>query len=167
VRVSPASNTDHNDGLGLLLGKVARHAAALFAEEVATIALTPPQAAILRALAAEPGRSQQALSSQLRLRPSSLVAHVDALEQRGCIERRRNPHDRRRHRLHLTDEGKKLLRRLSGVAREHERRLTAGLDPEQSGALRDLLSALAVRHGLTPQVRPGYPARDGMIEPAG
>jgi DNA-binding MarR family transcriptional regulator len=165
VRVPPPSNNNHTDGVGWLLGEVARHAASLFAEQVATISLTPPQAAILRAIAAEPGRSQQTLSAQLGLLPSRFVAHVDALEQRGCVERRRNPRDRRLQTLYLTEEGKKLVRRLSGVTRDHERQLIAGLNAEQSGALRDLLVALAVQHGLAPRVHPGYHRPDVIIKP--
>ena len=71
-------------------------------------------------------------------------------------ERRRNPNDRRLHALYLTAAGKKLMRKLSELARQHELRLTAALDPEQRGALRTLLAAVAHQQGLTPYVHPGY-----------
>src|SRR5271169_913323 len=71
-------------------------------------------------------------------------------------ERRRNPNDRRLHALYLTAAGKKLMRKLSELARQHELRLTAALDPEQRGALRTLLAAVAQQQGLTPHVHPGY-----------
>ena len=95
-----------------MLAQLGHHAAALFAEQMATVELGPPHAGILRAIATEPGRSQQALSAQLGMLPSRVVVYVDELEQRGYVERRRNPDDRRLHALHLTAAGKKLMRKL-------------------------------------------------------
>lgn len=154
--MSPTSSSDHRDGVAFLLAQLGQHAASLFAELMASIDLTPPHAGILRAVAADPGRSQQALSGQLGLLPSRVVAYVDELEDRGYVERRRNPDDRRLHALYLTASGKKLMQKLSDLARQHERRLTAGLDADQRGALRDLLQTVAQRQGLTPHVHPGY-----------
>ena len=150
MRVSSA------DGVAFLLAQLGHHAATLFAEQVAAIELSPPQAGILRAIATEPGRSQQALSAQLGMLPSRVVVYVDELEARGYVERRRNPDDRRLHALHLTAAGKRLMRKLSELARQHDRRLTAALDPEQYSALRGLLSTVAREQGLTPHVHPGY-----------
>lgn len=148
-----ASNAD---GVAFLLAQLGHHAASLFAEQMRTVDLTPPHAGILRAIAAEPGRSQQALSAQLGLLPSRVVAYVDELEDRGYVERRRNPDDRRLHALHLTASGTKLMSRIGELARQHERTLTAGLDPRQRDTLRELLSAIADHQELTPHVHPGF-----------
>jgi DNA-binding MarR family transcriptional regulator len=147
---------DRPDGVAFLLAQLGHHAATLFAEEIATIELSPPHAGILRAIANEPGRSQQALSDQLGMLPSRVVVYVDELQERGYVERRRNPNDRRLHALYLTAAGKKLMRKLSALARQHELRLTAALNPEQRGALRTLLATVAQQQGLTPHVHPGY-----------
>src|ERR1700730_17696811 len=138
VEVSSASGTEHVDGVAFLLAQLGDHAAALFAEQTATVHLPPPHAGILRAVASEPGRSQQALSARLGLLPSRVVAYVDELEDRGYVERRRNPSDRRLHALYLTAAGKKLMRRLSELARRHEPRLTAALNAGQRDVLRAL-----------------------------
>jgi DNA-binding MarR family transcriptional regulator len=156
VAVSPVSDNDHDDGVAFLLAQLGHRAAELFAERIASIALTPPCAGILRAIAADPGRSQQALSEQLGLLPSRVVAFVDDLEKRGYVERRRNPDDRRLHALHLTASGKKLIRKLSELASQHEALLTAGLSAKQRSDLRTLLATVAGRQGLTPRVHPGY-----------
>ena len=156
VEVSSASGTEHGDGVAFLLAQLGHHAAALFAEQIATIDLTPPHAGILRAIASEPGPSQQALSARLGLLPSRVVAYVDELEGHGYVERRRNPSDRRLHALYLTAAGKKLMRRLSELARRHEQRMTAALDAGQRDMLRDLLTTLAQDQGMTPHVHPGY-----------
>jgi DNA-binding MarR family transcriptional regulator len=154
--VTAASNSDRGDGVAFLLAQLGHHAATQFAEQMAAVDLTPPHAGILRAIASSPGRSQQALSEQLGLLPSRVVACIDELEDRGYVERRRNPADRRLHALHLTASGKKLMSKISDLARQHERRTTAGLDAEQRATLRELLAALAQAHGLTPHVHPGF-----------
>ena len=151
----PASG-DRGDGVAFLLAQLGHHAASLFAEQMASIDLTPPHAGILRAIASDPGRSQQALSGQLGLLPSRVVAYVDDLEDRGYVERRRNPDDRRLHALYLSASGKKLMRKIGDLARQHDRRLTGGLDDGQRETLRGLLGALAERQGLMPHVHPGY-----------
>jgi len=156
VAVSATPPGDRPDGVAFLLAQLGHHAAALFAERVATIGLSPPHAGILRAIAAEPGRSQQALSAHLGMLPSRIVVYVDELEDRGYVERRRNPRDRRLHALYLTAAGKRLLRKLSELARRHEAELTDALDPAQCSALRSLLATVARQQGLTPRVHPGY-----------
>jgi DNA-binding MarR family transcriptional regulator len=130
----------------------------LFAERIAPLGLTPPHAGILRAIATNPGQSQQALSGLLGLLPSRVVAYVDELENRGYVERRRNPEDRRLHALHLTESGEQLMQQLSELFRQHDRTITAGLNSEQRAMLNDLLATLAQHQGLTPGVHPGYRA---------
>ena len=154
--MTSATSSDRGDGVAFLLAQLGHHAATLFAEQMASIDLTPPHAGILRAIASEPGRSQQALSGQLGLLPSRVVAYVDDLENRGYVERRRNPDDRRLHALYLSASGKKLMKKIGDLARQHETRLTAGLDAEQRSTLRELLATVAERQGLTPHVHPGY-----------
>lgn len=151
---SPSNN--HRGGVAFLLAQLGAHAAEKFSERIASLDLTPPQAGILRAIAAAPGRSQQALSGQLQMLPSRVVAFVDDLEDRGYVERRPNPDDRRQYALHLTAAGKKLMQKLSRLARQHDRSITSGLSETQREQLRELLATLATQQGLTPGVHPGY-----------
>jgi DNA-binding MarR family transcriptional regulator len=163
--VSSASDSGRNDGVAFLLAQLGHHAAGLFAETIATLDLTPPHAGILRAIASEPGPSQQSLSVQLGLLPSRVVAYVDELEDRGYVERRRNPSDRRLHALFLTPAGKKLMRRLSELARRHEHQMTASLDAVQRDMLRELLTTVAQDQGLMPHVHPGYRSLGRVTKP--
>lgn len=160
------SSLKHTDGVGVLLAQLGHHAATLLADQMATIELTVTQAGILRAVAAMPGRSQHDLSAYLGVLPGRLVNYVDELEQRGYVERRRDSGDRRRNALYLTDAGKQLMRKLSGLTRQHESQLTAGLDPEERGKLRDLLATLAQHQGLTPPAHNGYHLPGWVVIPA-
>jgi DNA-binding MarR family transcriptional regulator len=142
--------------VAFLLSQLGHRSASVFTDLIASIDLTPPHAGILRAIAAEPGRSQQALSGQLGLLPSRVVAYVDELEDRGYVERRRNPDDRRLHALHLTASGKKVITKIGELGRQHDRLLTAGLDTQQRDILHQLLATIAEHQGLTPHVHPGF-----------
>ena len=146
----------HRGGVAFLLAQLGHHAAERFSDRIAALDLTPPHAGILRAVAAAPGRSQQALSTQLGLLPSRVVAFVDDLEDRGYLERRPNPDDRRQYALYLTAEGKELMGKVSRIARQHDRAITGGLSDSQRAELRELLATLAAQQGLTPGIHPGY-----------
>ncbi|MCD2194050.1 MarR family transcriptional regulator [Actinomycetospora endophytica] len=143
-------------GAAFLLTQLGTHAARRFADRVSAVDLTPPQSGLIRAVAQEPGRSQQALAAQLGTPATRLVALVDALEKRGVLERRRNPDDRRLYAVHLTPAGEELLADLGRLAAEHEADLLAPLSPEERRSLAGLLGRVAAAEGLTPGVHPGY-----------
>jgi DNA-binding MarR family transcriptional regulator len=143
-------------GAAFLLTQLGTHAAQAFAGRIAELDLTPPQTGLLRAIASTPGSSQQALAETLGTPATRLVALVDGLEQRGVVERRRNPTDRRLHAVHLTDAGSALMDEIGRVAREHDDAVLAALDPAERATLRDLLEKLAADAGLRPGVHPGY-----------
>ncbi|MEU3193743.1 MarR family transcriptional regulator [Streptomyces sp. NPDC006992] len=149
-------------GAAFLLAQLGSHAAKLFAERIAELDLTPPQSGLLRLLAGSPGRSQRELADDLGMPPSRFVAFADELEQRGLIERRRNPADRRLYAVHLTDRGEQLLGELRKLGARHERQLTEGLSDAQRRQLTGLLQCVAEQQGLAPGVHPGFRSvRDG------
>ena len=143
-------------GIAFLLAQLGAHAADRFAARVAALDLMPAHAGILRAVAAEPGRSQQALSEQLGLLPSRVVAFVDDLERRGYVQRRRNTEDRRLYALHLTEQGGQVMAELAKIGKAHEAEIVEGLTAAQRSTLAELLGTLAAGRGLTPGVHPGY-----------
>ena len=143
-------------GSAFLLTQIGTHAAQQFATRVAELDLTPPQVGLLHAIALEPGRSQQALARHLGTPATRLVALVDGLEQRGLVERRRNPDDRRLYAVHLTEAGRRFMGRLARVAREHDDAVLDGLDPDERARLHELLTRVAKARGLAAGVHPGY-----------
>lgn len=139
-----------------LLSQLGAHAGAAFAERIAALDLTPPQTGLIRLVAAEPGLSQQAIATRLGMPASRLVALVDGLDERGLVERRRNPVDRRLYALHLTEAGRALLGRIAVVGKAHDEAITAALDADERATLQALLERIAKEQGLTPGVHPGY-----------
>jgi DNA-binding MarR family transcriptional regulator len=142
--------------VAFLLAQLGAYAAERFGERAAALDFSRPQAGLLRLISREPGQSQQAIARRLGTPPSRLVALVDGLEQRGLIERRRNPGDRRNYALHLTAAGEQAMTGLSQVSLEHEQAIAAPLTPAERAQLSKLLGKLAAAHGLVPGIHPGY-----------
>ena len=139
-----------------LLAQLGAHAASRFAEHLAPLELTPPDAGILRLLRVAAGISQQELSTKLQIHPSRLVAILDNLEKRRLVERKPNANDRRLYSLHLTKNGAEILERIGRVAREHQDALLAALSAEEREQLTGLLHRIADQQGLARGVHPGY-----------
>ena len=142
--------------IAFLVAQLGAYAADKFGERAAALDFTRPQAGLLRMISREPGQSQQAVARRLGTPPSRLVALVDGLEQRGLIERRRNPGDRRNYALHLTAAGEQAMAALSQASLEHEQAISAPLTHAERAQLSELLGKLAAAHGLVPGVHPGY-----------
>jgi len=142
--------------IAFLLAQLGAYAAERFGERAAALDFTRPQAGLLRLISREPGLSQQAVARRLGTPPSRLVALVDDLEQRGLVERRRNPGDRRNYALHPTAAGEQAMAALGRVSLEHEQAITAPLTQAERAQLSALLAKLAAAHGLVPGVHPGY-----------
>jgi len=153
-------------GIAFLLAQLGAYAAERFGERVAALDFSRPQAGLLRLISREPGMSQQAVARRLGTPPSRLVELVDGMEQRGLIERRRNPGDRRNYALHLTAAGEQAMAALGQAAFDHEETISAPLTGAERAQLSKLLAKLATAHGLTPGVHPGYRNLGGH-EPAG
>ena len=138
------------------MAQLGAHAAEQFGQRAAAIDFSRPQAGLVRLIARIPGQSQQAVADQLGMPASRLVALVDDLEDRGLVQRRRNPEDRRHHALFLTDAGEQAMRQLGTVAAEHESAITAPLSTTERDQLNALLTKLAAEHGLRPGIHPGF-----------
>lgn len=142
--------------IAFLLTQVGSHAAMKFAERLAVLHLTAPDAGILRVLGRSSGLSQQDLAKTLRMHASRLVAIVDDLEEKGLVQRLENESDRRTYALHLTEKGRETLAQIGSIGREHNEAIAASLSEEERFQLAGLLQRIANEQGLTPGIHPGF-----------
>ena len=151
-----ASSDNPAGSLPFLLAQVGAHAAMKFAERLERLDLSPPHAGLLGMLRRSGGKSQQDVAESLGMHPSRMVAIVDELENKGLLERRANPDDRRVYALFLTPAGEKALRDIARLNGEHLEALCAALDASEREQLASLLSRIAREQGLRAGVHPAF-----------
>jgi len=86
-----------------------------------------------------PETSQQALSEGLCIDANYCVLLLNDLEENGLIERRRDPSDRRRHLVSMTDEGRRALRKAEAAQQTLEDDMLGALNEGERATLAHLL----------------------------
>lgn len=119
-----------SDLLGPLLGRAHDRLRAQVDAVLAAHDLHARQFGALVVLAAEGPLSQRRLGAVQGVDRTTTVAVLDALQARGLIERRRNQSDRRLYTVHLTADGRRVLRRAEGEVLQAEQRFLAALGPD-------------------------------------
>ena len=85
------------------------------------------------------GVSQQELESAMLIDANAVVLLLNELEAAGMSVRKRDPHDRRRHLVEITESGKAALDRAERAREGLEEEILAELSPEERTTLRKLL----------------------------
>lgn len=83
---------------------------------------------------------QQELVDALCMDAKNVVLLLNELEERGYLVRVRDSEDRRRHRVHITPEGREALLRAGHAMEEVENQVLQALDIEERATLWKLLA---------------------------
>jgi DNA-binding MarR family transcriptional regulator len=86
-----------------------------------------------------PGVGQRQLGDLLMLDANNCVLLLNDIEAAGWAERRRDPDDRRRHIVEITDSGREALFRAEIALDGLEDEVLGALSPDERETLRDLL----------------------------
>lgn len=127
---------------GHLIRRAQQIAVAIFVEECRDLDLTPVQYAALVAARDMPGIDATRLSEVIAYDRSTLGGVIERLEEKGWIERRTSPGDKRVKRLHLTAAGAGLLARAEPLVQRAQERILRPLDDAGRQALMRLLADL-------------------------
>jgi DNA-binding MarR family transcriptional regulator len=138
------------DALALRLGYLLKHAQQQLvqaaAPAMAPFGIDGRELAVLTVLGADVPLSQQEAAEQLGIDRTTMVAHVDALEDKGLVERRRSPQDRRKNIVELTPAGQKCLREAGQARDEVERAFLAPLGTAGAAEFVRALQVLVTTH---------------------
>jgi len=124
-------------GLVLLLLRLSKVIQKRSTEEL--LGITLRHVMLLSYLRARPLALQQQLCEYLWMDPNNCVLLLNELEEMGFIERRRDPADRRRHVVDLTDAGRAALEHAEHAQETLGDELFAALNDEERATLRTLL----------------------------
>src|SRR3954451_22152395 len=80
--------------------------------EVRLLGVSAGQVSLLFTIDRQPGVGVRELAAQERVSPAGMSRHVSKLVAAGLVRREGNAADARRHGLHVTDEGKRIIRRV-------------------------------------------------------
>ena len=116
-RHGTASDATSETDLGDLVMRVARALRHRGAQAMAPWDLAPHHARALRVVGRHDGIRPGELAGHLRVAPRSVTDVVDALEERGLLERRPDPADRRATVLALTASGRALVAEVDAARR--------------------------------------------------
>ncbi len=145
-----SSGTGLEAGLGFRLSRATRALRAHWERQLAELRLSPPQAAVLRAVAGRDGLSLRALARTLGSEPMKVKRCVDELEERGLIGSAHRGADRRPRALALTENGRQTAERVDALVHLQEQDLDRALGHEGRAQLEHALDLLELRFDLSP-----------------
>jgi DNA-binding MarR family transcriptional regulator len=145
----PTNTARHGEGAtldlyehpGHLLRRAQQISVSIFYDEMGA-ELTPVQYAILSRLAGHPGIDQVSLAGLAAIDTSTGATVCARLEEKGLLERKVIPHNRRQRALSITPEGARLLASLDAGALRLRQRLLAPLSVDEQALFMGLLTKL-------------------------
>lgn len=126
---------------GHLLRRAQQISVSIFYDEMGS-ELTPVQYAILSRLTEHPGIDQVSLAGLAAIDTSTGATVCARLEEKGLLERKVIPHNRRQRALTITAEGARLLDALVPGAQRLRQRLLEPLNLEEQAQFMALLAKL-------------------------
>lgn len=111
--------------------------------ELAQLSVNGREFAVLTLVDAEGAASQQRLAARIGVDRTTMVALIDALEEKRLVRRRRDPSDRRAYIVEATPAGRKTLQEALKAVKLAEQQALASLTATESAALKRTLQRLA------------------------
>lgn len=131
---------------GFLIRRLHQIGAALFYDDCQSESLTPLQIGMLTALSMNPWLDQKAIGRELALDRTTTAEVLKRLAEKGLVETRVNPDDRRSRLSVITKKGLKLIHELQGSIHHSQERLLEPLSPEDRLIFMRMLTQLVDAH---------------------
>ncbi len=143
MTASNAPAPEPDDDLADLFWVVARRLRRHSGDVLARWSLTPSQARALRTLGHHGMLRPGEAARHLRIAPRSATEVIDALEERGLVQRSPDPADRRAVLVGLTETGREVVDAWRSARRDEAERFFGGLSPRDRTQLARILGVLA------------------------
>jgi DNA-binding MarR family transcriptional regulator len=140
----------------LLIAQVGTQIAYRYARKLRELDLLPSHVGILKLIGTNTRLSQRALGRRLCILPNRVLVLINELAEKGLVERRGKPLDRRAYALRLTASGHQMLAVIRELAPVQDEQICGGLSRRERNRLAALLCRVAVRLKLTPGIDAGY-----------
>lgn len=151
--------------LGFLLGDASRLIRRRFDARARSLGLTRAQWRVLARLRRREGINQTELAEILEIESITLGRHIDRLEAKGWVERRRDPSDRRAWNLYLCAKVQPVLDEMRAFSEITRGEALAGISQKDSELLIDLL--LQIKGNLLRLERPNKPSENSKEKAKG
>jgi MarR family transcriptional regulator, temperature-dependent positive regulator of motility len=135
--VSSRATEGHSTGTIVLLTQLAR--AVYMRSSVDLVGMALRNMVVLAYLRDHPGASQQSMTEQLSMDSNTGVLVLNDLEDLEYVERRRDPADRRRHLVDITNAGLEALEEAELAQGSIEDEILSGLSDSERDEFRGLL----------------------------
>lgn len=127
---------------GYLFGRASQQCRAHFNALVEPLGIQGRHFGLLAVLGEGVPLSQVDLGDRLGIDRNTIVLLLDDLQSLGLVIRDRDPRDRRAHLVTLTEKGRDVLEKSTGMARRTNEEVLSPLSPEERDQLHRLLSRL-------------------------
>ena len=128
--------------LGYLLKHVQLRFFELTAAALAPFGINGREAAVLRVIDDPLPLAQAEIARRMGIDRTTMVALIDELQERGLVQRRQDPDDRRRNVVELTAAGRDTLQQAAQAWEQAERAFLSPLSGAEAEQFRETLRAL-------------------------
>jgi DNA-binding MarR family transcriptional regulator len=132
----------HSSDIGELLAQAARLWTQAQGRRLRDLGVLPGQAAVLRLLWEQDGRTQAELRRLAGVEQPTMAKTLQRMVRDGLVRREPDPADRRKQRVHLAPRAQELRAALSLAEKDMEATALAGFTGEERERLARLLAAL-------------------------
>ena len=119
-----------------------RHVDSIYQKEIEGLGLAVVEWYILRLLYEQDGQMASRLADGVGRAATSFTPILDKLENKGLIERRSHPADRRAVKIHLTKKGQALKERIAASAEQIESKIRQRLSDKEWQGYESVLADL-------------------------
>lgn len=128
--------------IGLQLTRTAKAVSRAFDDALAEVGGSLPMWLVLVSLKSRRHGAQRELAAAVGIEGPTLTHHLNRMEASGLVTRRRDPANRRVHRVELTESGEATFARLLGAVVGFDERLRRGFTEPELATVRGSLERL-------------------------